>query len=365
MVDEMQLLAEMRSDLPEALLNTDRAERLFLEKVSGLRVPPGTPELRRARRRTPLRANRPIGSLITWRAGIAGSLALAVVVFVALGAFGSSPETHQQRSNSNRHLPPPAVSVLHVAAREAAAITPLPEPPATQWIYFRTVQVSDGHRTSSNNWMRFDGGATAYFQNGTLITHLSPFGPPSLRGGSALAIYARTGIPMSAYAALSSLKQSPSAVLRDVRRLLTRNGRRPARALARREFHFLVTLLWTSALVPNRAQANVFDALARLPGVTVQLDQTDAAGQPAVAIGSGQVDNVQLMLDPRSYRVLGMRTTMPKGIIAVPPSPRSGNRPPTRSAASATPSAQRATQSTVTTSIALSRLTLVAKPGER
>jgi hypothetical protein len=355
MIDEMELLAKMRGDLPEGLLSTDRAERRFLEKVSASSAAPGVRGFPGLGRPASLRRSAPIGSVITWGAGIAGSVTLVVVVFALLGAFRSSPAARQPSSSSHQHVSQVA-GVLRVAAQEAAAITPLPEPHATQWIYFRMVQVSDGKRTSSTNWMRFDGGATAYFQDGKLVTHPSPFGPPSLRGSNALAVYARTGIPMSAYAALSSLRRSPSGVLRDVRRLLTRNGRVQPRLLARKEFHFLVTLLWTGALVPTRAQANVFDALAHLPGITVLRNQTDAAGQAAVAISTGGLDKLQLVLDPRSYRVLGIRTSMPKPIRAR--SPHAGRKP------GSPRSRSRGTQDTVTSSIALSQTALVARPGE-
>jgi hypothetical protein len=356
MVDEMGLLAKMRSELPESLLATDGAERRFLEKVSASHIDPGVKRFPGRDRRASLRASAPIGSVISWGAGIAGSVTLVVVVFALLGAFRSSSETSEPSSGSRLHVSR-GVGVLHVAAQEAAAITPRPEPRATQWIYFRMVQVSDGKRSSSTNWMRFDGGAAAYFQDGKLVTHPSPFGPPSLRGSHPLTVYARTGIPMSAYAALSSLRRSPSGVLRDVRRVLTRNHRVKPRLLAQKEFHFLVTLLWTGALVPTRAQANVFDALAHLPGITVLPNQTDAAGQAAVAISSGGLDKVQLMLDPRSYRVLGIRTIMPKPIRAR--SPRASRKPPVPPR-----SESRGTQGTVTSSIALSQTTLVANPGE-
>jgi hypothetical protein len=65
----------------------------------------------------------------------------------------------------------------------------------------------------------------------------------------------------------------------------------------------------------------VFRAMAAIPGVTVEQNITDAAGAPAIGIsGDGGYD--QLLLDPVSYQVIGLRQLStgigPKTIAAGP-----------------------------------------------
>ena len=73
---------------------------------------------------------------------------------------------------------------------------------------------------------------------------------------------------------------------------------------------------------PPKAEAAAFRAMAAIPGVTVQPGITDAAGNPAIGVSDdGGYD--QLLLDPVSYQVTGLRQ-LSTGIDpnAVPPSPR-------------------------------------------
>jgi hypothetical protein len=57
---------------------------------------------------------------------------------------------------------------------------------------------------------------------------------------------------------------------------------------------------------PPKAEAAAFRALAAIPGVTVQQGITDAAGNPAIGVSDdGGYD--QLLLDPVSYQVTGLR----------------------------------------------------------
>jgi hypothetical protein len=57
---------------------------------------------------------------------------------------------------------------------------------------------------------------------------------------------------------------------------------------------------------PPAAEAAVFRAMAAIPGVTVQQGITDAVNEPAIGVsGDGGYD--QLLLDPVSYQVIGLR----------------------------------------------------------
>jgi hypothetical protein len=75
------------------------------------------------------------------------------------------------------------------------------------------------------------------------------------------------------------------------------------------EFDYASLLLWNAAAgvgAPPAAEAAVFRAMAAIPGVTVQQDIADAAGARAIGVsGDGGYD--QLLLDPVSYQVIGLR----------------------------------------------------------
>ena len=50
----------------------------------------------------------------------------------------------------------------------------------------------------------------------------------------------------------------------------------------------------------------VFRALAAIPGVTTQRGISDAFGRPAIGLSDN--GEIQLLLDPRTYAALGVRT---------------------------------------------------------
>jgi hypothetical protein len=63
------------------------------------------------------------------------------------------------------------------------------------------------------------------------------------------------------------------------------------------------------AYLPARARAALFEAAARIPGVSVVHGVADAAGRPAVAVGVADRDGgrIDLLFDPRTHDLLGER----------------------------------------------------------
>jgi hypothetical protein len=62
--------------------------------------------------------------------------------------------------------------------------------------------------------------------------------------------------------------------------------------------------------LPPATEAALFEALSRLPGVTVQADVADLAGRHGVAVratgsSTGQVKEGELIFDPTTYAFLG------------------------------------------------------------
>jgi hypothetical protein len=284
-MNELELVSELRAGVPAptaARLAVGRAR--LLDSIS-------------VRRRRP------------WAHVVAVAVGLALVAVAAVGVEGTG---HQ--------APPPVVRVslasqlLRTAARGAASRAGVIPRPG-QWIYTRVVSYSlGGGRTASDGWLRFDGGAEAYYQGGRLIRHSVPGAAEPT--SSPLQTFLGQPTPATAYRALASLPASPTRLLAEVAGEvppsgIAGSGWDPARGRptsAQLEFGFLAELLWNSAeAAPPGVEATVFSALSEIPGVLAQRGVSDALGRQAIALSIGGVDQ-QLLLDPRSYQVTGERT---------------------------------------------------------
>ena len=336
MIDEMQLLESMREEVP-LMPVTYEDERQMLARLLAT-------ERRSARRR-----GRRLKVTAVWATCAA---AAGVAAFVLLG---NSPR--EAVRSAVRHAPKLtlAADVLHKAAAHFASDVEPAEPSPAQWIYEVATQIGGTDTTTNENWIRFDGGASAYYQDGTLVTHMSPSPSPPPPGTPALDEFQENITPLTSYNALASLKEPPSTLLASVQQLVSSpsytpwllGGKDPqSEPLASREFDFLSSLLWNAALVPTGAEAAVFNALSTIPGVSVAQGQSDAAGRPAIAVSCIGA-STQLLLDPTTYQITGLRWQMPA------PKPISG------ATSGATSSGL------VTTSVAWATVKLVAAPGDR
>jgi hypothetical protein len=336
MIDEMQLLERMREEVP-LIPVTYEDERQMLGRLLATE-PRSAP---RRRRRLKVTA--------AWATCAA---AAGVGAFVLIG---HSPRGAAHSTVSHAPKMTLAADVLHKAAAHFASdVTPV-EPSPTQWIYEVATQISGNDTTTNENWIRFDGGASAYYQNGTLITHMSPFVSPPPAGTTALDAFEANITPLTSYNALASLNEPPSTLLASVQQLVSSPSYTPwllgannpqSEPLASKEFDFLSSLLWNAALLPTGAEAAVFNALSTIPGVSVEQGQSDATGRPAIAVSCSGA-STQLLLDPSTYQITGLRWQTP------PPKLISG---PTSGATSS---------GLVTTSIAWATVKLVSGPGDR
>ncbi len=245
----------------------------------------------------------------------AAAAASAVAVAVASGAF-SGPAT---RSAAVR---PPAIRLTLTAQLLTTAAATVAEHPAVQpgphqWFYTKFVAHDYGQSTQSNkNWETFDGRQTAFFQNGQLIVHktLGVFGGG---GPTPLGEYNANATPQTAYNALASLPSNPKSLLAVIGTQVAKLGPSVApgsvvslyapKGRDELEFDYLAQLLWNSATgEPPAAEAAVFRALAAIPGVSSQQGITDIVGRPAIGL-SDNGGETQLLLDPQTYQVIGMR----------------------------------------------------------
>jgi hypothetical protein len=216
-----------------------------------------------------------------------------------------------------------AARVLRDASAAASRVPPKTTPSPGQWIYSVLVgyQYPQG-TTSDENWITFDGTESAYYESrGAPITvRTSPVASPADITSDPLAAFNTDATPQTAYYALASLPTAPSQLLAAVDKAAEAvGGANPVAGdpvashapenKGQLEFDYLGLLLWNAAGgvgAPPKAEAAAFRAMAAIPGVTVQRRITDAAGNPAIGVSDdGGYD--QLLLDPVSYQVTGLR----------------------------------------------------------
>jgi len=262
----------------------------------------------------------------------ATAAAAAIAVAAGLAAYGlspgSTPASSARPSAAPKHPAAPsqevfAARLLNDASAVASRVPPKTTPSPGQWIYSKLVGYEYQQGTSSNeNWITFDGTETAYYQgHGSPITvHTSPVAPPADITSNPLAAFNTDATPQTAYYALASLPEAPGQLLAALDKVVEAAGGanlvagNPVAGQAPKnrgqlEFDYLSLLLWNAAGgvgAPPEAEAAAFRAMAAIPGVTVQRGITDAAGNPAIGVsGDGGYD--QLLLDPVSYQVTGLR----------------------------------------------------------
>lgn len=302
-----------------------RAELPYPERP---RLSPGRSRLLAAARRPQRRR-----FTVTRRTNIllpAAAAAAAVAVAAGLAGYGLSTGSAPaaRRSAAPRHQVAPsqavlAARVLQNASAAASRVPPKTTPSPGQWIYAKLVGYEYRQGTSSDeNWITFDGTKSAYYESpgGPITEHTSPTTPPADIQSDPLAAFNTDATPQTAYYALASLPAAPSRLLAVLAKTAESAGAANLVAgtpvaghapenRSQFEFDYLSLLLWNAAGgvgAPPKAEAAAFRAMAAIPGVTVQQGITDAAGHPAIGVSDdGGYD--QLLLDPVSYQVTGLR----------------------------------------------------------
>jgi len=213
-----------------------------------------------------------------------------------------------------------AARILRDAATQVARVGVTAEPGPDQWIYAKTVlyEYPGGVQPAAENWEAFDGSQTAYFADGQLITHASPVAVPGPEV-SAWTAWKEEISPKTAYDLLKSLPANPQALLSTVDKYVQEEGLSnvaagdplspvPPTTQPQAEFDFLTLVLWNAAGGvggPPAVEAAVFQAMAALPDISVQQGVADEAGAQAISVSDDSYD--QLLLDPKTYQVLGLR----------------------------------------------------------
>ena len=201
---------------------------------------------------------------------------------------------------------PSAAAVLDRAALALAA-QPTPAAPAPDdWLYdkalFLDPATGEAGSHPGEGWSRFDGELSA-------VRH--PDGEVHVQGIE----YSPLGTPMQWWTMLAGLPEQSADVLAFLRQdtLYTSRGA----TQADRDFDEVTQALTAPTFVPPADRARLYLALATIPGVGVDEDApADLVGRPALSItytGDTSLgrdgDLWELLLDPATYDVLGLRGT--------------------------------------------------------
>jgi hypothetical protein len=279
-MDDMDLLARFRAEVP-CIEVSPQAERRFLSSLQSAE-----------------RGRRPrLGTRAFPRAHLAvlAPLAVGVAVVIAMAIIpgrGTSPTTS------------PIVQLL--ADRAAAAALSRPSVRPGQWVY-REIQYQQIGYTGT------------LAPDGTEATWTTAAGTPGYVNGGPALLFLPGAIP---YSGLGSLPSDPAALEKYLGDLpITLSA---AQSQATTAFEQIEGMLWDYVL-PPRLAAELFRALAYVPGITVHPDATDIAGRRGVAFvlpgawspGMSQ----ELMLNPSDYTLMavGQRYVPPGVKLTAPP----------------------------------------------
>ncbi|GGL38833.1 CU044_5270 family protein [Planomonospora parontospora] len=308
-MDELSALREMRAQAPEA--DADRLgparERLM---AAARTAPAGTATGRRR-----LRSGRParprsggLGRIVpAGMIGLAAALALVAVQVAPTGPPGGdgAPATPAVAARYAETAVVLERAALVAESRPAAAA-----PRADQWQYRRYVTVQpngDGEVQEHEEWLRYDGRQNAgYDLDGAFRVQDVPPDP----GDDDLS-------PEKYAERLRRLPTDPDELLAHVtgdRHWIDLPKEDPGGAEPpdARAFRVLSVYLGQRAVMPPELEAAIYRALARIPGVAVELGVRDAAGRAGLGVfhrpAGEERERRYLILEPDTFRYLGSRT---------------------------------------------------------
>ncbi|MDN4173980.1 CU044_5270 family protein [Nocardioides sp. SOB77] len=208
--------------------------------------------------------------------------------------------------------PPSRAAALLERAATTVKAAGAPRPGDRQWLYYSTaattapgVPFDPDPALRGYGWVTFDGSRYADASSDDLSDVSVATVEPEL--------LARNATPESDYDAATALPSAPDALLDALAdsELADPDGD----SAAARDFDAVADVL-ARRLLPSPTLADLFRALATIPGVDVDLDAPpDLLGRAVVAItfegdgADGMRVRSELLLDPTTYAFLGSRTT--------------------------------------------------------
>ncbi|MEU8205259.1 CU044_5270 family protein [Streptosporangium sp. NPDC049046] len=278
-MDEMTLLSRRRDEVPLPTDLSAARNRLLAE----IRHTPDARPRRVARRRW-------WGAL----AGVSGLAALAVVAAQLAGTTeaGKPPVTQPISA---------AVALENAAlvAEKTEATTVRPD----QWFYMKESQPVDALPVYEH-WSRMDGVMAALRgSNGKLKVTKAEKGPTN---------------PAKTLSEIEALPDDPDAMLRHFRELnrelttlsICEPACPPGSEQDRRAYGAIQWYLKFGPIIPPDTTATMFRAMAKISSVKIEENVATAEGRPglAVVLDLGEAGKGYTILDPQTYRYLGVKS---------------------------------------------------------
>jgi len=307
-MDEITMFKVLRPESSDEVEEISRAVGDRLDKALALAPAAGPGRARRTR--------------LVLAGGLSLAVAAAVIVFAVAGRGGSAP-------TAGHPGPLPGTAVRELAYRTAAVAAAQPEVRAGQWVYWKEKQLGGKPDGVFQVWTTADSRRAAYVdasgkvqfihrclgdvgegdricrQAAGFIGQPEPFVAPS---GTSIGSQSGT-IPVS-YAGLRALPTSPRALITRLGDLhfphWTGWGPAPVR-----EFSIIEEML-TTYVMPPALTAELYKALAVIPGVTIDRHAVDVAGRPGLGLliaippGFGGVID-EIIINPRTYQLAGQQ----------------------------------------------------------
>jgi hypothetical protein len=267
-VNEIDQLTRFRDGVPVGV--TPRAEQLFRA---------GLLEERRSERAvlSPSR-NRLAGTWSPWRLGIAAAAAAALVAGILVAVLPSSA--------------PVVLTAKLLADRASAAALARPTVSPGQWVY----RVVESERPSAAK----GGGPNTFTEAGWETAD------GTVTYGDNYSAGVDVGDNIPSYAQLGSLPASPAALDAYLAQLVYPNSK-PTPLQQDQAAFFVIDDMLVNYVLPPRLEAEVYQALAAIPIVTVESNVTAIDGQAGVAFvlpPTPQSEKSEIILNASSYQFL-------------------------------------------------------------
>jgi hypothetical protein len=226
--------------------------------------------------------------------------AIATVAVALVAGLSAVPDRGRDRGTA-----PAGSPALRLAQRAetVARSEPLVTMGPHQWIYVRTMQrdtKSRPERRVVESWIRMDGRRSPASRLPLAIHGTVLAGMPEDPAAALARIYAEVDRIRAKPEPKGRVTEYAAGILGVPRDTAV--------------FNFVTGLLDSYPVTP-RVQAALYGALSRLPGVGVLPDAQDAAGRHGVVlyIATSDDSRLELILDPRTYRYLGLRDVLTRG----------------------------------------------------
>ncbi|WP_043627084.1 CU044_5270 family protein [Nonomuraea candida] len=310
-MNEIELLREMRSEVPERLDLSGAERRLAgmrAEGTAGMRAEGATGRARQlAYRLTAGKARRPAYRL-RWGMTVAGACVLAVAAVAVLRPQDDGVRTQESVSERpgatvagpGRQTGDP-VAVLERAALVAdrsAAVELRPD----RWFYLKESQHMGADLPAFETWSRLDGRREALRQEGGELKVTAAEKGPTHVGRTQREIEALPSDPDALLAHFRGLRRELAPLS------ICRPRCAPGIEDDVKAFGAIGWYMKYGPMIPPETAAAMYRALARIPHVTIEPDATDADGRRGVGVVFDAGDGVKAsyVLDSADYRYMGM-----------------------------------------------------------